>query len=287
MIIFLICINNISSFQLDLARRKSKSKKSKSKSKTLTKEVDFTIRENLLNMLGGFVSYFFGFYQEYKTAQGVFSCITDAYPTIESTFKSAFTQITSKLTNTIDKCKTSNPVQLVWDAGADLFRAAGKAIASAVGQQQKDEVDRIADELYAKQGECYLSAKDLLASISAVITSIKELVISVRKCIEDFSANKSKPSYLSELVINTAKSLATTVTSWATGGISDFVPAILIAIKFILVCASSDAQFLPIHKYRVLGKYLAQIVKLFLKISRRIRRVKYNYYKKKMMKYKK
>lgn len=280
-------MNNISSFQLDLARRK-KSKSSKSKSKTLTKEVDFTNKTNLLYMLGGFISHFFGFYKEYKAATAVFSCITDAYPKIEATFKSAFTEVTSKISNTIAKCKNSNPVTFIWDAGADLLKVAGNAVGNALGLKPGDEVEKMAAELEKQQGDCYKSAKDLLGSITKVVGSVKQLVIDVRQCIENYQANKStKPDYITQVAIDFAKSAATSIASWATGGLTDLGPAIVIVIKFILVCAAADKDFKPEHKYRVLGKYISQLVRLVLKLGAKMRKVKYNYYKRMMKKYQK
>jgi hypothetical protein len=286
LIIFSLCVNNIVSFQLNLVRKsKSKSRRARAKAKALAKEVDFTNEVNLLNMLGGLISYFFGFYQQYKTVQAHLFCLTDNWAKIKTAVTEAFRSVSTKLGTVIEKCQNSNPVQFIWNAATDLF-SLKTVFAGATGSQAGDTIDKLAADLF-KKGDCYTAAEVLYKEILKVIETAKTLIDDVKKCIEDFMKNKSKkPDYITQAVIDAAVAVGSKLINFATGGAIDASQAILIAIKFGLVCSYTDAEFLPIHKYRVLGKYLAKLLKLALGIPD-TRRAKYRYYKRMMMKYKK
>ncbi len=75
----------------------------------------------------------------------------------------------------------------------------------------------------------------------------------------------------------------------ASFGISDaenLAQAALVIIKFWIFFSYTDEKFPDIDKYRVLGKYLASILKYVTELSKIRRRLKYKLYKLKMLKYK-
>ena len=72
LIILVLSANSILSTQLE--RRNKKSSRSKSK----TREVNFSDWTNIATMIGGFLSHYFGFYDEFKQAQAAYTCVSSS-----------------------------------------------------------------------------------------------------------------------------------------------------------------------------------------------------------------
>jgi hypothetical protein len=276
LILFFICLSNILCTQLDIAR-KSKSKSKSRRSRTKTREVNFSDWTNLTYLLGGFISHYFGFYEEFKNAQATYTCVQTSIPIVQKAATDAFAEITKNLNTVMSTCKQSNPLDFIFGAVRDVL------------QIKDSNIDKLADDLLKNTG-CYNAAKALADTAIGIIKKIKDLIAQFKKCIEDFNKNQStKPSWITKLMIDTAVKVGTALANLATGGAIDAAKvgqAILIMIKFGIVCAYSDKDFAPIHKYRVLGKYLSQLLQLVPGFRRIRRRLKYRIYKHKMMKYK-
>jgi len=225
--------------------------------KALTKDVKFNDEKNIAIMIGGFISYYFGFYNEFKQAQATFTCLPETITTIKDTASSTFNQISTNLNEVMNTCRNTNPLDFIWGVAEQIFKSTN--------------VDEKAAELFKNSG-CVDKAKKLVESITSIFDKIKGIFDNFQKCIDSQMANQSqKPTWLTSTLQKAAVAAVTKIASMLSFGITDAVKigqAALIMIKFAIVCSYTDAEFPAVHKYRVLGKYLAMVLQIALGLSK-------------------
>lgn len=270
-LIILLSGNNILSTEINRRNKKS------SKVKTNTREVDFTKWENLVILIGGFISYYFGFYDQFKEAQATFTCANKSIADAQKLITESFTSFATIVVELVRNCTPQNPIEWL-----------GQAIGGIFTPDEK-KLDTLAETLKGVQA-CATSAGKIITELFNFLKSAKELFDKFQKCMEDEMKNKTSNSRVTDLMIEAGKKILKTIADVSTGGLSrlvNFAQAVFIAIKFAIVCSKTDSEFKPEHKYRVLGKYLAQIVStLFSNLRRARRRIMYRVLRQRMKKYK-
>jgi hypothetical protein len=76
----------------------------KSKSMTKIQALDFSKWENIIALLGGFLSYYFGFYEDYKKAINSFNCISTSAEKFKATLTTSIGKMNSSIGGVTANC---------------------------------------------------------------------------------------------------------------------------------------------------------------------------------------
>jgi hypothetical protein len=241
-------------------------------SMTKIQQLDFTNWENILSFLGGFLSYFFGFYEEYKNAVNSYTCISTAATSGKALLIKSIGKINDSIGGVTTNCQPKDPIGQVLTFVGNVFSS------------DEDKFEKMAKDLNGIK-ICTDSAYALFTTIKGIFNDFSKLLSDFQTCMQGTpsgSSNKYTDAMI-KAAEKTAKLLLTAATGGA-GAVLDVAGIIIIIIKFGLICLKDFSNMLD--KYRVLGKYVAQMVKLISGVRRVRRRMMYKMLKYRMKKYK-
>ncbi len=131
---------------------------------------------------------------------------------------------------------------------------------------------------------CYDSAVALFNTIKEIFKDFSTLISDFQTCMSSTPAGPTNK--YTKAMLDAAAKVVKLLASAAIGGATvaiDIANAVIIIIKFGIICLTDFSNMLD--KYRVLGKYIAQLVKLIPGARRVRRRMMYKMLKYRMKKY--